>query len=201
MITNKMVKTEGVSYALHCSKESKQKMTQTITKLQQKLKRSYKRMDIKDNIYNYGDDFVAADFNKYFVIPSQVNYVTETVFVPGYTHPDAPKLQVLSQLLSSGPLHKLIREKGGAYGSGARLNSLAGAITFTTYRDPNTQKSFDNFRLAVEEISLGKFEYDLKSKFQLVGSRWSKAEDVFRYRQSYCTLEQRLRLLQSRHYG
>ena len=120
MITNKIMKTDSVSYALHCSSESKKKMIRVIGKLQSKLKRNYKRMDLNDNLFDFGEDFEAKNFNKYFVIPSQVNYVTETVFVPGYNHPDAPKLQVLSQLLSSGPLHKLIREKGGAYGAGAR---------------------------------------------------------------------------------
>lgn len=59
-------------------------------------------------------------------------------------------------MLSLGQLHKLIREKGGAYGSGARLSGYSGAVTFTTYRDPNTVKSLENFRKALEEISEGK---------------------------------------------
>lgn len=59
-------------------------------------------------------------------------------------------------MLSLGQLHKLIREKGGAYGSGARLNPYSGTVTFTTYRDPNTVKSLENFRRAVGEISEGK---------------------------------------------
>ena len=86
------MKTSGVSYALHCSPESKKKMMRVISRLQTKLKRSYKRMDLNDNIFDYREDFVAKHFNKYFVIPSQVNYVTETVFVPGYSHPDSPRL-------------------------------------------------------------------------------------------------------------
>ena len=92
----------------------------------------------------------------YFALPSQVNYVTETFFVPGYTSEESSHLRVLCSMLSLGQLHKLIREKGGAYGSGARLNDYCGGLTFTTYRDPNTKKSLENFRIAVEEVVDGK---------------------------------------------
>jgi Zn-dependent M16 (insulinase) family peptidase len=60
--------------------------------------------------------------NSFFAIPSHVNYVTESFFVPGYLERDQSALRVLCSYLSLGPLHKLIREKGGAYGAGARLN-------------------------------------------------------------------------------
>ena len=93
--------------------------------------------------------------NSFFEIPSHVNYVTETFFVPSYLEKDQSHLRVLCSYLSLGPLHKLIREKGGAYGAGARLNQYAGALTFATYRDPNTVKSLENFDLALQQIAEG----------------------------------------------
>ena len=90
-----------------------------------------------------------------FEIPSHVNYVTETFFVPGYLEQDQSHLRVLCSYLSLGPIHKLIREKGGAYGAGARLNQYAGALSFATYRDPNTVKSLENFRIALDQVAGG----------------------------------------------
>jgi len=113
----------------------------------------------EENAFKLSFNFYPEYVKRYFAIPSQVNYVTETISVPGYSSEVSPKLALLSQMLSLGQLHKLIREKGGAYGSGARLNARAGTLTFTTYRDPNNWKSLDNFRAAVEEVAAGKIRY------------------------------------------
>ena len=60
--------------------------------------------------------------------------------------------------MARGELHKLIREKGGAYGSGVKFNSLAGAFTFFSYRDPNLLETVENFKKASDIISQGRFE-------------------------------------------
>ena len=62
-------------------------------------------------------------------------------------------------MLSRGELHKLIREKGGAYGSGVKFNALSGSFSFYSYRDPHVQETIENFQKAFTLISEGKFEY------------------------------------------
>ena len=55
--------------------------------------------------------------------PSQISNCTEAFLVPNYCHPDFPKLIVAANLISLNYLHKEIRERGGAYGSGCRFDS------------------------------------------------------------------------------
>ena len=63
--------------------------------------------------------------------------------------------------MSRGELHKLIREKGGAYGSGVKFNALAGAFTFFSYRDPHNLGTLENFEKATEAVANGSFKYGL----------------------------------------
>jgi hypothetical protein len=53
-----------------------------------------------------------------------------------YTHPDSPLLQVFSRIASNTLLHREIREKGGAYGSGMRVDPLNSVASLFSYRDP-----------------------------------------------------------------
>ena len=102
-------------------------------------------------------DFEADYYKDYLVLPSQTNYATETVFLQPYHNPDNAAASVLSELLSRGELHKLIREKGGAYGSGVKFNSLAGNFSFFSYRDPQNLGTLDNFLTAAKTVADGHF--------------------------------------------
>ena len=55
---------------------------------------------------------------------------------------------VLSELMTYNFLHPLIREKGGAYGAGCRVNE-SGTFTFFSYRDPKIEDTYDNFEKSV----------------------------------------------------
>eukprot|EP00026_Physarum_polycephalum_P001705 Phypoly_transcript_01707.p1 GENE.Phypoly_transcript_01707~~Phypoly_transcript_01707.p1 ORF type:complete len:1041 (+),score=185.75 Phypoly_transcript_01707:70-3192(+) len=77
----------------------------------------------------------------FFVLPSSVNYVAKCLSAVPYSHEDSAKLQILLKVMSNCYLHTEIREKGGAYGSGASLHS--GIISFSSYRDPNVTKTID----------------------------------------------------------
>lgn len=75
----------------------------------------------------------------------QVNFNVKAYAAPAYTHADAPALTVLGNFLRNGFLHTEIREKGGAYGSGANYSN--GSFVFSSYRDPclsETLATFDN---------------------------------------------------------
>ncbi|PRP73219.1 presequence protease, mitochondrial-like, partial [Planoprotostelium fungivorum] len=68
------------------------------------------------------------------------------------------------------PLHAEIREKGGAYGSGA--NSGTGVWSFYSYRDPNTKRTLDTFDKVADFASSEKCSESLvkEMKLSLFGS-------------------------------
>lgn len=73
-----------------------------------------------------------------------VNFCAKAIPIVPYTHPDYPKLRVLSRFLNSKYLHPVVREQNGAYGGGAIL-SLDGIFNFYSYRDPNSRVTLDVF--------------------------------------------------------
>ncbi|KAJ8868408.1 hypothetical protein PR048_029924 [Dryococelus australis] len=104
------------------------------------------------------------------VLPIPVNYVAKCVATVPYSHEHFAPLRVLARLLTSKYLHPLIREKGGAYGSGASL-SMTGVFSFFSYRDPGSCSTLNVFDGAhdwvlgnkfmdqdVEEAKLGVFQ-------------------------------------------
>ncbi|KAL7305519.1 hypothetical protein TKK_0002255 [Trichogramma kaykai] len=78
------------------------------------------------------------------VLPCSVNYASKIVLTVPYSHPEHAPLRVLSKLISSIYLHPEIREKGGAYGGGAKL-AADGCFMYYSYRDPNSTRTFDIF--------------------------------------------------------
>lgn len=104
------------------------------------------------------------------VLPYTVNYCSKAVLTVPYANPDYAALRVLSKLITSVYLHSEVREKGGAYGGGAKLTS-DGIFAFYSYRDPNSTRTFDLFDRAydflveyplpqsdVDEAKLGVFQ-------------------------------------------
>lgn len=89
-------------------------------------------------------------------------------------HPDAPKLDVTSKLLSQLYLHTYVREKGGAYGGYAGHDSGSGILTFNSYRDPqtiNTVNVYENagqWLLQGDNITQTKIEEALLSLFSSI---------------------------------
>ena len=53
-------------------------------------------------------------------------------------------------------LHKEIREKGGAYGSGCKFNNN-GFLSFFSFRDPRSIETYEAFQKAVEWVQSSKF--------------------------------------------
>ena len=49
-----------------------------------------------------------------------------------------------------------IREKGGAYGAGCRVNE-SGLIDFFSFRDPKVKDTYNNFERAVNDVLDGHF--------------------------------------------
>lgn len=73
-------------------------------------------------------------------------------------HADAPALTVLGGFLRNGFLHSAIREKGGAYGSGASYQSDIAAFRFHSYRDPRLKDTLQDFSKSLEWLASDKHE-------------------------------------------
>lgn len=103
--------------------------------------------------------------------PFATHFVAKSLVTVPRLHKDHAKLIVMSKLISSKYLLREIREKGGAYGAGARLSN-SGILNFFSYRDPNTDKTLETFERSsgwlvsgneygngdVEESKLGVFQ-------------------------------------------
>ncbi len=80
-----------------------------------------------------------------WVTGTQVNFCAKAFPTVSMTHVDAAPLSVLGGFLRNGYLHGAIRERGGAYGSGAQQDSNCGAFKFFSYRDPRLEETLNDF--------------------------------------------------------
>ncbi|KFO24997.1 Presequence protease, mitochondrial [Fukomys damarensis] len=92
----------------------------------------------------------------HLLMPFPVNYVGKCVRTVPYSHPDHASLKILARLMTAKFLHTEIREKGGAYGGGAKLG-YNGIFTFYSYRDPNSIETLQSFEKAVDWAKSGNF--------------------------------------------
>ncbi|XP_037012447.2 presequence protease, mitochondrial [Artibeus jamaicensis] len=100
--------------------------------------------------------FKPCQVKTHFLLPFPVNYVSECVRTAPYTDPDHASLKILARLMTAKFLHTEIREKGGAYGGGAKL-SRNGIFTFYSYRDPHSTETLQSFAKAIEWAKSGSF--------------------------------------------
>ena len=103
--------------------------------------------------------------------PFATHFVARSLITVPKLHKDFSKLVIMSKLVSFKYLLREVREKGGAYGAGARLSN-SGILSFFSYRDPNSLKTIEAFERSadwlmsareysdkdVEESKLGVFQ-------------------------------------------
>ncbi|NVK41229.1 MAG: insulinase family protein [Oceanospirillaceae bacterium] len=80
---------------------------------------------------------------------TQVNFCAKAFPTVPVEHPDAAALTVLGDYLRNGYLHRAIREKGGAYGSGAGQDSGDAVFRFFSYRDPRLAETLEDFDASI----------------------------------------------------
>ncbi len=80
---------------------------------------------------------------------TQVSFCAKAYPTVPVDHPDAAPLTVLGDFLRNGYLHRAIREKGGAYGSGAGQDSGDAVFRFFSYRDPRLVETLKDFDLSI----------------------------------------------------
>lgn len=123
-----------------------------------------------------------------------VNFCAKVIPTVAYTHPDYPKLRVLTRFLTSKYLHPIVREQNGAYGGGAVIN-LDGTVNFYSYRDPNSRVTIDVFDQTAEWMSTNTHLLDdqnlFESKLSILQqmdqpiAEYMKGVDLFLYGLSY----------------
>ncbi|XP_039609483.1 presequence protease, mitochondrial [Polypterus senegalus] len=101
--------------------------------------------------------FKPCQMKTYFRLPFPVNYVSECIRTVPYTDKDFASLTVLARLMTAKFLHVEIREKGGAYGGGAKMGH-GGLFAFYSYRDPNCLETLSTFRNGSEWAKAGQFK-------------------------------------------
>ncbi|XP_032205756.1 presequence protease, mitochondrial isoform X2 [Mustela erminea] len=100
--------------------------------------------------------FKPCQTKTHFLLPFPVNYVGECIRTAPYADPDHASLKILARLMTAKFLHTEIREKGGAYGGGARL-SRDGVFTLYSYRDPRSAETLQSFSKAMDWAKAGRF--------------------------------------------
>lgn len=133
----------------------------------------FKKME-KNNFYNLGSIFtkehskwtsnikIEPETSSLYQIASPVSFTSQAYPSVTYIHPDSPALLISTDLIENTYLHETVREKGGAYGSGADYHSSTGCYTFYSYRDPHLAITLNAFEKGIERIANGKFtEQDL----------------------------------------
>jgi Zn-dependent M16 (insulinase) family peptidase len=90
-----------------------------------------------------------------FASPSmQVGYAAASLPAAPYPSREHAAEMLLAHYMSLGALWETIRMKGGAYGAFAFADSLEGAFSFATYRDPVPAHSLDTFADILHSIPL-----------------------------------------------
>lgn len=91
------------------------------------------------------------------IIASPVAFSALAFDTVAYGDPDSAPLMLATDLFENIVLHTEIREKGGAYGSGASYNPASGHFYFYSYRDPHIKRTYNAFLKAIDKIASGKF--------------------------------------------
>ncbi len=86
-----------------------------------------------------------------WLVDSPVSYCARVFPAVTSGHDDAAPLAVLAAHLDGEPLQCAIRERGGAYGAGARYCPRTSTIRFFSYRDPRLGDTLADFDRAAEQ--------------------------------------------------
>ena len=84
-----------------------------------------------------------------WITEGPVNYCAKVFPAVAANHPDAGPLSVLAAFLGGDLLQRAIRERGGAYGAGARYCDRTATLRMFSYRDPRLAETLREFDLAI----------------------------------------------------
>lgn len=103
-----------------------------------------------ENFQKHKYNFDNSKVNEGLIVPSTVQYVYKggDLKKSGYT--ENGKYRVLENILNTDYLSPIIRERDGAYG--AYMGVKNGKVVFSSYRDPNLEKTIDTFNKTPEYL-------------------------------------------------
>ncbi|WP_246615374.1 insulinase family protein [Clostridium thailandense] len=103
-----------------------------------------------ENFQKHKYSFSSSKINEGLIVPSTVQYVYKggDLKKSGYT--ENGKYRVLENILNTEYLSPIIRERDGAYG--AYIGVKNGKVVFSSYRDPNLEKTIDTFNKTPEYL-------------------------------------------------
>ena len=87
-----------------------------------------------------------------WIVDGPVNYCAKVYPAVTADHPDAGPLAVLAAFLGGDLLQRAVRERGGAYGAGARYCARTCTVRMFSYRDPRLAETLRDFGRAVETL-------------------------------------------------
>ena len=87
-----------------------------------------------------------------WIVGGPVNYCARVYPAVTADHPDAGPLAVLAAFLGGDLLQRAVRERGGAYGAGARYCARTCTVRLFSYRDPRLAETLRDFDRAIETL-------------------------------------------------
>ena len=107
-------------------------------------------------------------YKNFFKTPLQVNHCCESMVGPtAFCSEDYGSMLVLTELLTYAFLLPSIREKGGAYGAGCGISD-SGIVSFYSYRDPQCDKTYENFERGILDVVDGNFSQQQLNESKLL---------------------------------
>ena len=97
-------------------------------------------------------------YQAYFTLPKKTNQVVESYLGVPFAHADYAVLSIVAELMSTVFLHREVREKGGAYGTGVITDPHKGTISVYSQNDPRHLQTFVAFEKAITKCAQGEFE-------------------------------------------
>ena len=87
-----------------------------------------------------------------WIVDGPVSYCAKVYPAVTADHPDAGPLAVLAAFLGGDLLQRAVRERGGAYGAGARYCARTCTVRLFSYRDPRLAETLRDFDRAIETL-------------------------------------------------
>ncbi|PCI77907.1 hypothetical protein COB21_02300 [Candidatus Aerophobetes bacterium] len=142
------------NFVLTCDQTSRKKITPYLNAFNLKISTS-------KNIFTL-PKIVSLPSLEGKIITSPVAFCASSFSLPLSCQKIAPFIGLSTYMMENLFLHPTIREKGGAYGSGAAYHALSGNFVLHSYRDPHIKGTFNAFDKAFSIFTSSKVsEQDL----------------------------------------
>ncbi|MCF6334311.1 MAG: insulinase family protein [Spirochaetales bacterium] len=154
-IRSRVILEKSLSINISASDTELNKIEDYIESLVVKLPRGI----VSENFHGRSDLPV---FKKHeaLIIPAPVAYIAQSFSSSVIESGEYGSEIILSHILRTDYLWENVRMKGGAYGASAAANGVEGIFSFSSYRDPNIEKTLAAFREGLKYLINEKISND-----------------------------------------